>query len=72
MEVLLHVGDRSFFLELEEAMKVSEILCAAQHLGTEWKGSRHVPARKQPDAKSASVSPVTAYLTIELEQGDKK
>ncbi len=72
MEVLLHVGDKSFFLNLEEAMKVSEILCAAQYLGTEWKSSRNVAARKQPDSKSASVSPVTAYLTLELEQGEKK
>jgi hypothetical protein len=72
MEVLLHIGDKSFFLELEEAMKVSEILCAAQYLGTSWLGSRNVAARRQPDTKSASIAPVTAYLLLELEQGEKK
>lgn len=72
MEVLLHVGDKSFFLQMEEAMKIAEVLCAAQFIGTEYRNSRNCVTRKQPDPQLASISPVTGYLQLELEQGVKK
>jgi hypothetical protein len=72
MEILLHVGDRSFFLEMDEAMKIAEVLCAAQFLGTEYRNSRNCVTRKQPDPQTATISPVTGYLQLEIEQGVKK
>jgi hypothetical protein len=74
MEVLLNVGNKSFFLELEEAMKVANILCCAQYLGNEWRSTsaRNLLVRKQPESQAASISPVTAYLILEIEQGEKK
>lgn len=72
MEVLLHVGDKSFLLEMEEAMKIAEVLCAAQWLGTEYRNSRNCVMRKQPDPQAATISPVTGYLQLEIEQGVKK
>ncbi len=72
MEVLLHVGDKSFFLEMDEAMKIAEVLCAAQFMGTEYRNSRNSIVRKQPDPQAATLSPVTGYLQLEIEQGVKK
>ena len=72
MEVLLHVGDKTFFLEMDEAMKVTELLCAAQFLGTEYRNSRNYMTRKQPDPQAATISPVTGHLRLGLEQGVEK
>jgi len=72
MEVLLHVGDKSFFLEMDEAMKIAEVLCAAQFMGTEYRNSRNSIVRKQPDSQAATISPLTGYLQLEIEQGAKK
>jgi len=72
MEVLLHVGDKTFFLEMDEAMKIAEVLCAAQFMGTEYRNSRNWMIRKQPDPQAATISPVTGYLQLEIEQGVKK
>lgn len=71
MDVLLHVGDKSFVLDMDEALKVAEIICAAQFISSTWKAGGNRKVLSQPDVHSASISPFTAILRMELEENSK-
>jgi hypothetical protein len=67
MEVVLHVGDAVFLLNWEEAMKVAEVLCAAQTFGTQWKDGGNRKVLMPPNTQSATIAPYTAYLRLQIE-----
>ena len=71
MEVVLHVGDTVFLLQLEEAMKVAEVLCAAQTLGTQWKDGANRKVLMPPNTQTATIAPYTAYLRMQLDGSAK-
>ena len=71
MEVVLHIGDTVFFLQLEEAMKVAEILCAAQTLGVQWKDGSNRKVLAPPNTQVATIAPYTAHLRMQLEGSAK-
>ena len=71
MEVVLHVGDTVFLLQLEEAMKVAEVLCAAQTLGMQWKDGSNRKVLMPPNTQTATIAPYTAYLRMQLDGSAK-
>jgi hypothetical protein len=74
MEVLLHVGGEKFVMNIVEAMGVCETLNACTQLGKEWSSKRttNIVAFTKPNQEAAYITPITAYLRLEVESNMKE
>ena len=73
MEVVLHIGDKRFIIDVNEAMGICELLCASTRLGKEYIDSAHNNALlfQTPDIAAAFVTPITALTRLEVESNEK-
>jgi hypothetical protein len=74
MEVLLHIGGEKFVMSIAEAMGVCETLNACSQIGKEWSSKRgnNIMAFTRPNPEVAYITPITAYLRLELESNMKE
>jgi hypothetical protein len=74
MEVLLHIGGEKFVMSIAEAMGVCETLNACSQLGKEWSSKRatNIVAFTRPNPEVAFITPITAYLRLEVESNMKE
>ena len=73
-DFILMVGNHKFLLRLEEAVEVARVLTSATRIEEEWlkdvpSGQRHVT--KPPSLSAAYITPMTAYLRIEIDSNMK-
>ena len=74
MEVLLHIGDKQFVMNISEALSVCDTLNACNQLGREWTSvhGNNVLLFMKPDIKAAFITPITALTRLEAETNMKE
>lgn len=74
MEVILHIEEQKFVMDVEEALRVCETLNACTRIGREWSSPRsgNVMMFQPPDVKAAFITPITAVLRLEIESNERE
>ena len=71
-QVVLVIESAKFLLTMEEAMLVAGILNSCNQLTTKWISSGNKLVISEPTMTSATVTPVTAYMKVLLDQSMKE
>jgi hypothetical protein len=73
MEVILHIGEKQFLMDISEALVVCNTLNACTRLSREWIDSNNSQALMfcAPDIRSAYITPITAVTKLEVEANMK-
>lgn len=71
-QAVLHIGDRRYLMNREEAMLIAEALCSSSRIASDYHNRKSLFVVAKPDFGSAFVSPMTAIFTMELQANAKE
>ena len=70
--VILMVGDKKFYLPVQEAFDIARTLNGATRITNEWVKGGSKPVFAKPELGVASISPMPGPLQLELEMNTKE